>query len=238
MKRFIYFCVVYFLTLYPTYSLASENCVILLHGLGRTRLSMTRLASYLSHRNYIVINQTYPSTTATIETIATQHLPAMIKACMAYHPTSIHFVTHSMGGIVLRYYLATHKLSQLGHIVMLAPPNHGSVMADALHRYKLFHLILGPAAQELTTEASSTPNRLGEQVNYSVGVIAGSYNVNPLMWRLTSDINDGLVSVSSTKMSHMRDFEVLPVTHTFIMSNARVMHEVAYFLKFGKFSHR
>lgn len=226
------------LTLIPLTTYADRECVILLHGLARTSLSMAKLASFLSHENYIVINQSYPSTQKSIEALAAQNIPTMVDKCLSNQVTSIHFVTHSMGGIVLRQYLATHRLPQLGRIVMLAPPNHGSVMADALHDYKLFRLILGPAALELTTANNSVPNTLNGLVNYPVGIIAGSYSFNPLIWQLTQEVNDGIVPVSSTKISNMKDFEILPVSHTFMMSNKQVMNEVAYFLKFGKFMHR
>lgn len=173
LLAFLRIHILLFSTLLPMTSYADKECVILLHGLARSSHSMAKLASFLSRENYIVINQSYPSTKKSIEALAAQNIPIMINKCLSYHVTSIHFVTHSMGGIVLRQYLATHRLPQLGRVVMLAPPNHGSVMADALHDYKLFRLILGPAALELTTANSSVPNTLNGLVNYPVGIIAG-----------------------------------------------------------------
>ena len=214
----------------------AKECVILLHGLARTPASMLFMASYLKNQNYIIINQDYPVTRKEIATMAEINLKDMVSQCQKYNATKINFVTHSLGGIVLRAYLQNNHLDNLGRVVMLAPPNHGSILADKFHNNWVFKQVVGPAGQELTTDSPSIAS-LNVPINYELGIIAGNFNFNPFLKLFFKEENDGKVSVSSAKLSGMKDFIVLPVSHTFIMTNKVVMQEVNYFLQNGYFSH-
>lgn len=210
---------------------AHSDCVILLHGLFRTNHSMTKLETILKQHDYIVVNDHYPSTKKTIEQLANDFIPPMLYQCLKHHPDHIHFVTHSLGGIMLLQYLQTHPLSKVDKIVMLSPPNHGSPWANVMHNNKMVQLILGPSIQELTTshEARSLKGP------YKIGIIAGSASFNPFGSMVFDGPNDGIVPVSSMRMQQMNDFIVLPVTHTFIMRNDQVITQILCFLKQGKF---
>lgn len=233
---FLFFCSCLFLT--PINGEAKQQCVILLHGLARSHYSMSQLASTLKLHNYIVVNKDYPSTKKSVEELANQFIPAMINECLIYHPAHINFVTHSLGGIVLQQYLQKHKIPKLARIVMLGPPNHGSPLADILHDDWLFRIITGPAGQELTTQKNSVPNKLHLNNKYQVGIIAGNYSFTPFVNVLFHEENDGKVSVSSTQKDNMKDFIVLPVSHTFMMRNPLVKEQILYFLSYGKFLHK
>lgn len=234
-KSYFILCFIIFILMgfFPLSAEASGQCVILLHGLARSHHAMSHLEIYLKTQHYTVINQDYPSTKKTIKNLADQDLPPLINLCLKSQPAQIHFVTHSLGGIVLRQYLQTHKLPRLGRIVMLSPPNQGSPLANLLHDNWLFKSVTGPAGQELTTLETSTPNYLPKKLPFSVGIIAGSFS--PFGNLIFHEANDGKVAVSSTKLSGMKDFIVLPVSHTFMMSNPIVMKQVLAFLKTGKF---
>ncbi|MBA2654581.1 MAG: alpha/beta hydrolase [Gammaproteobacteria bacterium] len=217
---------------------AEKECIILLHGLGRTHHSMSPLEDMLKQQNYLVVNVDYSSTKKSIEFLANQYIPSMINQCLINHSDHISFVTHSMGGIVLREYLKDHKLPQLSRIVMLGPPNHGSQIADLLHNNCLFKFFIGPAGQELTTGKTSLPNTLNHLKNqYQVGVIAGTFSFIPFTNYLFHEKNDGKVAVSSTRMNGMKDFITLPVGHTFMMNNSSVQKQILFFLNYGKFIH-
>ncbi|MDH3326626.1 MAG: hypothetical protein OEM38_07915, partial [Gammaproteobacteria bacterium] len=146
----------------------------------------------------------------------------------------IHFVTHSLGGIISRYYLQTNQLPAGSRIVMLSPPNKGSEIADRFHDSTWYRWLTGPPGQQLTTDSNSLPNTL-DAINYEVGVITGRDTLEPWFSRLIPGEDDGKVSVESAKLPEMKDFLVVDHTHTFIMKSDVVMVQVLNFIKHGNF---
>lgn len=218
------------------YAARDVNCVVLLHGLARTHHAMSSIESTLKQHDYFVINQDYPSTKKSISELANQNIQPMVDACLNHHPDHIMFVTHSLGGIVLQKYLENHTINNLTHIVMLSPPNHGSPLADILHTNRFYQKIMGPSGQELTTHYMHQKPALTR--SYQIGIIAGNFNLIPFSNYFFRGENDGKVSVSSAHMEHMSDFIVLPVGHTFMMSNTRVKNQIVHFLRFSVFQHQ
>lgn len=216
----------------PTPQADSTDCVIILHGLARSERSMAKLAKALEKCGYRVINTQYPSTKYRIEELAEMTIPNALKLCP--QGATIHFVTHSLGGILVRQYLSKHALPNLGRVVMLGPPNKGSKIADTIYWVPGYKLINGPAGNQVGTGKQSLPNLLGA-ANFEVGIIAGNRSVNPLLSLLLEKPNDGKVSVENSKLSGMTDHIELAVTHTFMMNNKSVISQVIYFLKKGVF---
>ena len=210
----------------------AEECVVLLHGMARTERSMKKMAVELTKEEYSVVNYGYPSTSQDISNIAAHHLPRAISQCK--NATPVNFVTHSLGGIVLRNYLSNNKIKALGRVVMLGPPNQGSEVVDTLKNVPGFEFINGPAGMQLGTDEESVPNSLGP-VTYPVGIIAGSSTINPVLSQMLPNPDDGKVSVERTKVEGMSDHLVVPVAHPFLMQNADVIRQVKSFLKSGKF---
>lgn len=211
-----------------------QKCVILLHGLGRTHLSMSSLGSTLKKHNYLVVNRDYPSTKKSIDSISAQCIQPMIDECIIQHQsTQIVFITHSLGGIILEKYLESHEIPQLTHVVMLGPPNHGSPIVDKLQKAWFFRALLGPAGQALSS--SKQGYTLSTKRAYRVGIIAGNIHLTPFSRWFFNEPNDGKVSVSSAYMHGADDFMVLPVTHTFMMNNALVQKNILSFLNFQAF---
>jgi pimeloyl-ACP methyl ester carboxylesterase len=214
---------------------SAKEEVILLHGLCRTSRSMAVMEKALTQAGYKVWNIDYPSRTATIGQLAETVVDRAVADCENDGATRIHFVTHSLGGILVRSYLARHAVANLGRVVMLGPPNQGSEVVDKLGGWRLFKKINGPAGNELGTDTNSVPNKLGT-ANFCVGIIAGNRSINWINSCLIPGRDDGKVSVERTKLAGMADWLQLPVSHPFIMRNSTAIRQTICFLRAGKFA--
>jgi pimeloyl-ACP methyl ester carboxylesterase len=212
------------------------DCVILLHGLARTASSMRDMESALKAQGYDVANVDYPSRKFEIALLADLAIEQGISDCGARENRKIHFVTHSLGGILVRYYLTHHDMPNLGRVVMLAPPNQGSEVVDEFGGVPGFRLLNGPAGMELGTDSHSVPLSLGP-VTYPVGVIAGTRSINLILSTALPNPDDGKVSLERTKVDGMADFVSFPVSHPFIMQDKNVIRQVIHFLESGTFIH-
>jgi triacylglycerol lipase len=211
--------------------------VILLHGLCRSSSSMHAMERALTNAGYQVWNIDYPSRTNTVAGLSESVLAPAIRDCETAGATRIHFVGHSLGGILVRDYLARHSVSKAGRVVMLGPPNQGSEIVDKLGSWWLFRKINGPAGAELGTAPDSAPNRIGPP-NVSVGVIAGNRSINWINSLLIPGSDDGKVSVERTKLAGMTDHIVLRATHPFLMKNQTAIRQTIHFLQTGSFAHK
>lgn len=214
--------------------LRSQEVVVLLHGMGRSALSMKRLEWAIEREGYRVVNVSYPSTRHPIEHLADNYLRPALKEVGKSSPPRVHFVTHSLGGILVRHYLGTHTMTNLGRVVMLGPPNQGSEVADALKRWSFYRLLVGPSGMQLGTGAGDLPRQLGP-ARFEVGVIAGDRSFNPLFSRLLPGPDDGKLSVASARLEGMKDFLVVHHSHTWLPWRKAVSRQALAFLKQGQF---
>jgi len=214
---------------------SNGDYVVLIHGLGRTAWSMKRLEWALSREGYRVISMTYPSTRVSVERASGDWLAGLLRQPIADRTAKIHFVTHSLGGIILREYLSRQPIENLGRVVMLAPPNRGSELVDRLRQNWLYQRFTGPAGQQLGTEDSSLPNRIGP-ARFEVGIIAGDRSLNPRFSAWIPGPDDGKVSVRSTRLEGMTDFLQVHRSHTWMMWRQDVVGAVTSFLKRGCFT--
>ncbi|THB73498.1 MAG: alpha/beta hydrolase [Desulfobacteraceae bacterium] len=212
-----------------------NESVILLHGLARSDKSMAKLGRFLTEQGYMVININYPSRSKTIEELSATIIPHAIDACARNGAKKVHFVTHSMGGILTRYYLAHHQVANLGRVVMLSPPNQGSEVVDKLKGTPVFKWLNGPAGQQLGTRDGSLPAALGP-VEYEVGIITGDRSINPILSLMIPGRDDGKVSVERAKLKGMKDFLIVHKSHPFIMQDPGVFSQVLAFLQTGGFN--
>ena len=227
----------------PVATAAAPETVVLLHGLGLGGWAMQRLAASLTREGYRVVNLTYPSRTVPLEALARDWLPAQLAAHATAAAPRVHFVTHSMGGILLRTWLAeqsragTPPPANLGRTVMLAPPNAGSEAADRLGKLRPFRWFFGPNLVRLGTTPESLPLSLGPWPTFAgeLAVLAGDHSINPLCSVWVPAPNDGPVSVARSHLGGEHAHRILPASHTGILWRADTARAVTAFLRQGRF---
>jgi triacylglycerol lipase len=218
----------------PCAAASANEPVVLLHGLARTTSSMTSMAESLASAGYRVCNVAYPSREHDIRTLTMNYVLPEIARCFPNDTKPVHFVTHSLGGIIVRQLAASGTFTRFGRVVMLSPPNQGSEVVDELGDLWLFQALNGPAGNELSTAVVSTPNKLGP-APFELGIITGTRSVNLILSMFIPGTDDGKVSVQRAKLEGMKDFLEVPSSHPFIMTNAAVIQQTIHFLKHGVF---
>jgi triacylglycerol lipase len=216
---------------------AQRPTVVLLHGLGRTPRAMWAIERAARARGYRVLNLGYPSRRGGVA----QHASGIARTLRDSAPSGqLHFVTHSLGGIVLRQAVAAGELpvARIARVVMLAPPNDGSEVADAFWRRRglrrLGPVVLGPAGADLGTGDDALVRQL-PPVTFELGVIAGTRSLNPVFSRLIEGDDDGKVGVRRAAVPGMSAFLTVPRSHTFLMLAPDVIAQAFTFLETGAF---
>lgn len=215
----------------------TPETVVLLHGLGLGGWAMKRIEHALEREGYRVINVSYPSRSLPLDRIAAEWIPNLLARHQAAEAPRLHFVTHSMGGIALRAYLRRHTPANLGRVVMIAPPNHGTRLVDRIGDWWAFRLFTGVNGHQLGTGPASAWAPLGPWTSPApLGIIAGDRTLNPLFssW-IGPEPNDGKVSVASTRLDGMTAHLVMPYSHTWLQYHTPVINEVRAFLRSGQF---
>jgi pimeloyl-ACP methyl ester carboxylesterase len=226
---------VFVMLLFFASAACASECVVLLHGLARSSMSMNKMQRELEKTGYVTANVDYPSRDHTVEALADIAVPEGLTACRAHgEVTRIHFVTHSLGGILVRQYLSGHEIDELGRVVMLGPPNQGSNAVDELEDVPGFDWLNGPAGRQLGKGDESVPLRLGP-ADFELGVIAGNRTIDPITSAVLDNPDDGRVSVEDTKLEGMADFVVVDHSHAFMMRMRRPIELTKTFLATGSF---
>lgn len=221
----------------PNAARADEReCVVLLHGVAVSSWTMSRLAGKLEAAGYRTINLSYPSRDLPLEQIALELLPEQLRIHDIARAPKVHFVTHSMGSIVARLYLRDHRPANLGRVVMLGPPNQGSAAADVAARHTVLRWALGLNLERVGTGTRSLSNQLGP-ADFELGIIAGSSQINPLFNHVLDRPHDGAVAVEAARLDGMKDFLVVPYSHTLMLWRSAVSEQVIAFLRDGHFIH-
>ena len=205
--------------------------VVLLHGLGRTRISMWLLASRLEDAGFRVYRIGYRSLDRSPDEII-DAISRQIDECCTGHLGELHLVGHSLGGLLIRAYLQENRIPHLGRVVLIGTPNQGAELVDRFRNNCLLSL-LGPTTAALGSGSGSLPGRLSKPY-YPVGVIAGviqgDWNDH---WLEGPD--DGLISVEATRLEGMTDFIQVDSGHSMMRYNSEVARQTIEFLRTGRF---
>lgn len=215
---------------------ADGDYVVVVHGMGRTHRSMGRILDALREAGYQPINLRYSSFRDPVETHA-ERLGAVVRKHCTNESKRVHFVTHSLGGLIVRAYLKENRVVNVGRVVMMAPPNQGSRLADITKKWRFSEFFTKKVGMQLGTGDGDLPKRLGP-VEFELGVIAGDRSLNPLYSWLEPGRDDGKVAVEKAKVGGMHDFLVVHSTHTFMIQRKYVIDQILHFLKEGRFQPR
>ena len=222
MYRSVFVLVITFIATLTIPAVRAGECVVLLHGLARSANSLLFMEWCLKRAGCDVVNLDYPSKEAKIEDPADRAIPKAFYRCRK--AKMIHFVTHSLGGILLRYSMkrANPQSLRLEWSVLLGLPNRGTPVIDQLNDLPGFEIWNGSGGMQLGAGSESLPNELGS-VRLEVGIIAGVQSLNALFSAIIEGPNDGKAAVESTKVDSMTDHIIMPVTHTLMMNNSDVI---------------
>jgi pimeloyl-ACP methyl ester carboxylesterase len=210
----------------------SKHLVLLVHGILRSTGTFSALERALIGTGFDAVAISYPSGRSTIE----EHAEGLARLLDRQEGTeTVSFVTHSMGGLVVRHLLARDgewkRRIEVHRIVLIAPPNRGSAIARLLKDIPAYRLIYGKAGQQLTpAEVSRAPG-----LKHPFAIIAGGKGdgrgFNPL---LPGD-DDGTVGLAETRLEGAADFLVVPEIHALISNHRETIRATIDFLKHGKF---
>ena len=210
-------------------------CAILLHGITKDSASMADMARALSDRGYHTVNLDYPSREHPIEVLATETIPRGLAACEDAGAQPVHFVAHSMGGLLVRYYFEKRDVSDIASVVMLGTPNQGSRLGNFLSCIPWIKDVNGPAGKQMGIDPRSVPSRLGP-VRFPLGVVAGTRSFNPLFAAIIDGDDDGRVGLPSTYVEGTCARVTYPLTHDALSDDPRVIEQVVTYLETGTFA--
>jgi pimeloyl-ACP methyl ester carboxylesterase len=216
----------------PASANATQDGVVLLHGISRTARSFRKMQTALEGCGFATLNQDYASRRKALETLAEDIHPSIQRFADGIDG-SVHFVGHSMGGLLARVYLARYRPKRLGRVVMLGTPNSGSEIADRLKNFGAYRAFFGPAGQQLGTQRTVVDDAM--LPNYPVGIIAGDRSIYPITSAFLPKPHDGRVSVANTKLEGMADHIVVRTSHPWLMRNGDAIAQTIAFLRDGKF---
>jgi pimeloyl-ACP methyl ester carboxylesterase len=208
--------------------------MVLLHGIGVGSWTLKKLDRALQAHGFAKLNLDYPSRRMPLEALA-EEIHAPIAALAGRCDGAIHFVAHSMGGLLARVYISRHRPARLGRVVMLGTPNGGSEVADLLKDLAIYRAVFGPAGLQLTTAQDPVLAALPSP-DYAIGIIAGCRTIAPIASAFVLPRpNDGRVSVESAKLTNMADHVVIKASHTGLPRNKVAIEQTIAFLHDGRF---
>ncbi|UPK01737.1 alpha/beta fold hydrolase [Bradyrhizobium sp. 170] len=218
----------------PASANAAQDGAVLLHGISRTARSFRKMQAALEGTGFATLNLDYASRHKALEALAEDIHPSIQRFADSIDG-SIHFVCHSMGGLLARVHIARYRPKRLGRVVMLGTPNCGSEIADLLRHFKPYRAFFGPAGQQLGTQRSAVDDAMLPPVDYPVGIIAGNRSIDPVAGTMLPKPHDGRVSVENTKLNGMADHVVVGASHPWLVRNSVAIGQTISFLQDGKF---
>lgn len=219
----------------PASAKAAQDGVVLLHGISRTSRSFRKMQAAVRHAGFATLNIGYASRQKALQALAEDIHPAIARFGDEIEGP-MHFVCHSMGGLLARVYISRYRPRRLGRVVMIGTPNGGSEIADRLKKLVAYRAYFGPAGQQLVTRRDAALTAILPAVDYPVGIIAGNRSIYPISSAFLPKPHDGRVSVENTKLDGMVDHLVVGASHPWLVRNDDVIAQTIAFLRDGRFN--
>ena len=220
----------------------NKDIVIVFHGIYGKAKTLNAITDTLEKEGYSGINIQYPTTEDTVEEITEKYIAPNVDSVVktveeenilrrkqGLPEIKINFIVHSMGTGVLRYYLKTHELNNLGKVVFISPPSHGSQLSDNPIS-DIIKDTLGEAVKQFKTSSDSFVNSLGEP-DYQCYVMIGNKSSNFLYSILIPGIDDGMVPFKTSRLNNCNYKVIENATHTTILKDQRTLNEIVDYLK-------
>lgn len=208
--------------------------VLLIHGLAESSFLMMPAACALRLAHYTPVFFDYPSTQNSVQEIANHDLREKIRSLR--YEEKFHIVAHSLGAVLLRYYLQDHEIPNLGRVVMMAPGNKGSPALSLYKHIPLFGPALGPSGIQSADDEDSIAHSLPETISAETGIIAGCLSLDPVSFFSMRWPHDGKITVEGTKLDNMKDHITLPTSHDTMLFDPAALYQAVYFLQHGHFN--
>ena len=213
---------------------SSNDFVIILHGLRGKSASFVKLEQALLEQGLNVCRIDYPSKNGTIQALADNAIAEAISRCERANSDTLFFIAHSMGAILVRYFLQEHHVHNLGSVVLLSPPNHGIELIDTFDGCRLFRQFNGPAGMQMGAREDGFIQDL-KKPDYAVGVIMSKKSINPIASAFIPGKDDGRVSIESAKLDGMTDFVLVNSNHQVVMKKQETIDHIISFIQTGRF---
>jgi hypothetical protein len=215
-------------------SLYGSHKIYLIHGFGGFQFTMNKIEKSIKNERYQTVNYGYKSFND-LDTIGKQ-LYLQIKNS---NVDTISFVTHSMGALLVRsmlQYSANDKyFPKIFRIIMIAPPNRGTEIADFYSSFGIVNYFFGQNVKYMKTDSDSYANRLPKPYDSEIGIIAGIRGKKHGYNLFLNGDNDGGIKPEKTKIGIEKDYITVIGQHNFLLMKKYVSKLVIEFLKYGSF---
>lgn len=213
----------------------NNDYIVILHGLRRSLKHMKKISAALHKENYNILQISYPSTLYPLDELIKMVLEEIGKyISINDKKIKVHFVGHSLGGLIIRGLIKNNFIYNLGRIVMIGTPNQGNIFADYFTGYGIFEYLHGPVSEQLISDQKEFKHLFGE-IRSELGIIAGNKVGNYYLGYLLQDANDGRVCVCDTILKGSKEHIIIHESHDELQTNPTVIQKTVNFIKNGKF---
>lgn len=233
MKKYSFFLLI--IQLFFTIGARASHKVYLIHGYGGPGFEMNSIYKAIQKEKYNCEIYTYPSLVKDVDSVGSEAFNKIQKE----NYDTVSFITHSMGALVVRsMYEHLDSLTTfpfIYRIIMIAPPNNGSPVADFFAQFSFLKFIVGPNVNNLTTNPVTGAGKYPIPT-CEVGLIAGSFGNERGFNIFVKGDNDGVLIPEKTKLGIEKDVVFVKSWHIGLLFNKKVIEHVISFLHAGKFS--